>query len=80
MQAKIPLPTRLIACALLLLPLLLTACEAAAPLRAGQLPPEERAALAAERGDHAAAARAWEQAGARGEAPQRVAPRLAAGR
>ncbi|MFO1375881.1 MAG: penicillin-binding protein activator [Steroidobacteraceae bacterium] len=79
MQATTPPSIRLLACALLL-PLLLTACEAAGPVRAGQTPPEERARQAAERGDHAAAARAWEQAATRGEPPERIAARLAAAR
>jgi len=79
MQATNPPFTRLFVCALLL-PLLLTACETAGPLRTGQEPPEQRAARATGRGDHVAAARAWEQAAARGEAAARTTARLAAAR
>lgn len=79
MQATNAPSPRLCVCALLL-PLLLAACVAAGPLRPGQEPPEQRAAHATERGDHVAAARAWEQAATRGEAAARTTARLAAAR
>lgn len=80
MQATIPPSIRRIA-ALLLLPLLLVGCETTPDFGSGRgASPEERATQATTRGDHAAAARAWEQAAARGEQPARNAARLQAAR
>ncbi len=80
MQATIPPSLRRLA-ALLLLPLLLVGCETTPDFGSGRgAAPEERAAQASARGDHAAAARAWEQAAGRGEQPARNAARLQAAR
>jgi outer membrane PBP1 activator LpoA protein len=75
MQATIPRSFRRAAAPLLAV--LLVGCQTT-PDSGGvrDVAPEERATQASARGDHAAAARAWEQAAARGEQPARNAARL----